>query len=210
VFGSAVADGNIIEDPYEDIDNFIADELFSGGLIPTDVGPGGLSGKPAEIPLSWSIENGGRMLLCGRQGGRLDLLPLFSDDGASGTIQMWGFDWINTQRLPTSGNDGDASKYVVYPVPTDRSVALGMAYPVPRDDDLEPQTHDVAVVTAGSGESRETQQLKFTSEIPYPSPFGDVFTVGPRQIYNISGFYGIFVWVPTLTAGELVILARTV
>lgn len=192
LFGPAEADGNIIDDPFQDIPNFIPEELFGGD-------------PPGDTPLSRSVEDGGRLLMCGRQGGRLELWPLFDDEVATGTIQVFGFDWCRVPDVDNTDEDvSDASRYFVYPSLTEKNLALCFAYPLTRDDDLAPQTFAI------SSNQGEVHQAEFKGFRPIFSPFGQVYSSGTRYILNTAGAYCVMVWVPTLTLGNLIVLGRLV
>lgn len=158
--------------------------------------------------LSRSIQEGGRIFLPGRQGGRWELWPLFSGDdadSATATLQMFSFSPLSEGQVEKAHID--ARQYLVYPSASPYSkTALGPAYPIMRDDDGNPETLTV------SSSGGETQHFEFgDTGIVVPTPYGNDYVSGPRHIFETAGAYAIFPWITNVSAGaELLLLVRAV
>lgn len=151
-----------------------------------------------------SIEEDGRVLLCGRQGGRIETLGLFTTTGANLDFQVFGFDWVSPSALTTGGATAEKQNLLKYPDSNDLNTALGVPYSLSRDDAGNPQTLNIA---AGA----ETVSLSYAGAVPYrPSSGGTTYYVGPRHIFDTSGLYAFWFWVTAVSSGSATLLARTV
>lgn len=182
------ADGEAILDPYDL-------ELFQRGSTQE------LALEDEEtIPYSKDIKDGGRLFTLAATGETLELLPLFTVDGASATLQMFGFDWIQTKAGLDTGNPNYTK-----PTSNDNSWALGLAVNLFRNLEGNPATYTLPAIDGG-----ETQLITVSDNVPIPDAFGAAYTMGIRYRLSRDGFSAVFPWVTNITAGEFMLLGRVI
>lgn len=176
----AEADGPALHDPWalpdfrRDKDNPLVNEL--GGT-----------------PLSTSIRNGGRIFITESHKGRLEVWPLFDRPGASGTIQIFGFDWWTKERIHFEAAGADRSMIAS---PDKTTIQLGIPYSLTRDLDQAPRVLDVSceddaeIVTL----SRSNTGLPWVDRIN-----GTTMYAGSRHVFNTAGFGFYFPWVVSVS-----------
>lgn len=189
LWGPAVADGSFITSPY-------SLPVFSNQRSFTEN-----PSVPSSDILSLDVSEGGRVLTWRHSGGRLEILPLFTVQGASAVVQLFMFDAIDSQQHATPAN-------LVYPERAMRSgLALNVAYPLPRDDSGAPQSITMTTPTAA-----ETQPLVITAKgVAVADPAtGTLYRLGVRRIFDTAGMSGLFAWVQSISSGQLLLLARVI
>lgn len=155
----------------------------------------------------------GRLLLAGVQSeGVLEILPLFSDDSgagatATGTIQVFGFDWVNSSLA------GLVSSTTALPNRISGSdTTIGMGYNLARDDPGAPQTVPIAGTAAFTkirwvGE--QTGATDYATPL-YDATGGTKYFVGQRLFFETTGFVAFVPFLTTLTGSTTCyLLART-
>jgi len=216
-FGPAVADsgtGTTIADP-AGLSEWISSWRTTNTQNPMSVPPGGWGvGANPPYPLSLAIQRGGRLYLPGTTGGRVEFWPLFTDAAATATAQIWAFDPLTPTSKYIKGVDAtkvdSVARFSAWPDSdggTPNGPILGLGYPLARDISGAPVTVSFAALDT------ETVKLDFSgdfNEFPYPSTSGTVYRVGNRHIFSTAGAFAFFVYVVTVSAGSLLVLARSV
>ncbi len=193
MFGpTETADGAFILNPY-DLDDFA---VASGGVDG--------SGDPFPLKANEIHQGGGRIFTAFDQGPNLELLPLFTEDNASATIQMWGFDWYSRRKNQESAGN-ERTENDIAPSRSSADTGLGLPYPVIRDDDGNPQT---LTFTATDGSDCMSIQVVNVCE-PIPDNEGPVYVMSPRHIFERRGMAAFFAHVTNISAGQFMLLART-
>lgn len=149
-------------------------------------------------------DSGGAVLLTGKHSGTLHILPLFTSGTATATLQLFGFDHVETNKpfgataihqalLPSKSGGGQ--------------IALGVPYLLSRDDEDNSSPAGFALSSPNS----ETISLGFEGPSPFPaSSGGTTYYVGYSWRMEVSGFWAIYGNLHTVSAGSAIVLARTI
>ena len=155
---------------------------------------------------SWSTisaelaTSGGRVCLNRKGQKRFEILPLFTTAGATATIQLFGFDHVLTDSVP-SGSTGSLV------APGSAGINLGCAYNLAQDSGVRTysiaatsDTMKLGIVTSGSARG-----------CVYPDQSsGTTYYHGQRLILDTAGLYAFMPYVVTISGGTLVLLVRVV
>jgi len=156
-------------------------------------------------PLSYSVRKGGRIFITESHRGRLEVWPLFSRAGASGTIQIFGFDWWTKERAQAEAAWTDRGMIAS---PDETSHHLGLPYNILRDLDTAPST--LAVECPADAESlhltRSAYGLPWVDRIN-----GTPHYVGSRHVFNTAGFWTFFPWIVSVSGADtMTLLMRSI
>lgn len=161
--------------------------------------------EDGTTPLSLSVRRGGRIFITESHKGRLEVWPLFDRPGASGTIQIFGFDWWTKARIHAEVAGADRSMIAG---PDKTSHQLGIPYSLTRDLDQAPRVLDVdcpddaEIVTL----SRSNTGLPWIDRIN-----GTTMYAGSRHVFNTAGFGFYFPWIVTVSgADKIALLLRSI
>lgn len=155
-------------------------------------------------PLSTPVERGGRLLISRQHNGTLEIMPLFSDSGATASVQVWGFEPINPMKVPSPASDSIIIPTTTFVLPSNGEPGLGMSYNVLRDTGGSPETLELSQITGNP-----QQAMSFTDDMhPYWTDDSDVYYVGYRTKLDVSGMFAVMPWVTVVSSGTLILLGR--
>lgn len=153
-----------------------------------------------DTPMYREIGVGGRVFVANTPTERFEVLPLFTKEGGAAYVQVWGFDFIEPESLAIKEDIPELLR-----PSTDACYGLGVAYSLTRDIALAPGHLSI---TASDDFGKYTISSK---GVMYPDPqAGEVYYAAPREIFNVSGLWAYFAWVPYISDGGLVLLARAI
>lgn len=189
LFGPALADtgGGPIGSPYE------LDEWWPIGTDEEE-------SEAGDVPWSRLISEGGRTMVTARQGGRLEILPLFERIDGSATWQLFGLEALAASQMSPIEREK-----LVFPH-KNCPVAYGISYPILRDLTDSPRTYTSTPCAEGDQISLEVLSDR---GIVIPSRFGTPWFIGPRLVFDTSGLFAWFLFV-TETTGQFMALGRTI
>lgn len=197
--GSGDTTDGIVESPYL-MANFDADFMYWPVTLEEDP-----AGSPATITQDAPYPSGNERLFL-PENSEMQLLPLFTTDSANAVVQLWGFDVFARAR----GKDIDVAdpepRYLLNPNRSKSSYILGEAYNMAREDPGHPRT--LAFVA-----QEEVQTLGPSVAVGsqvYRDGNGESFAVGLMHRFRVGDRKAFMVNVPSVSAGELVVLARFV
>lgn len=139
--------------------------------------------------------------------GQLQLLPLFSVDGATALVQLWGFELEERQQFAKDSTDNEdpEPRIIKDASPGESGIwVLGEAYNMCRDDAGNPRSF-------GAAATDDVVTLK--ADLVHGDPLirdqnGDSWVVGARHKFDTDGTAAFMVNVPVLSAGSIIIAAR--
>lgn len=152
-------------------------------------------------------EENGRVLVGMHHTGQLEIMPLFTASGAqTAELQLFGLDSLSRHRYQNhlkATNSGDVSTDLHAPIEAQKDVLLGVPYPLAWDQSTPADDIDL------SSNNAETIDLSFMNNCePIPDDAGTTYYIGPRHQFEAKGFWAFVPWVPTVSSGTLVVLAR--
>lgn len=168
-----------------------------------------VDGAAIANPFSWGTwstvsaelaTSGGRMCLNRKGQRRFEVLPLFTTAGATATMQLFGFDYVLTDSVP-SGSTGSLV------APGSSGINLGCAYNLAQDSGVRTftvsatsDTVKLGIVTSGSARG-----------CVYPDQSGGtIYYQGQRLIFDTAGLFAFIPYVVTISGGTVVLLVRVV
>lgn len=149
------------------------------------------------------ITAGGRMVLGGASGGRLEILPLHTSNSGPPTValQLFAFDYHTDEEVTGVANVGRQ-----YFLANNNKIALGIPYNLCRDLSSAPAT-----VTLTQPASAETVVRLFNGRTPYRATSGGTtYYLGERLVMDISGMTAVLPYITAISAGSVVLLGRVV
>lgn len=156
------------------------------------------------IPLSTTVQRGGRLLVSRNHSGILEVLPLFTAAGATADLQLWGFEPINPLKVPAEHRSCIIVPTTTDVLPSNGEPGLGMAYNLMRDTGGSPEVLEMKPV---NGDYQ--QAMSFTEDgHAYWTADSPVYYVGYRAWFDVRGVYAVMPWVTRVSAGSLVLLGR--
>ena len=192
IYGPAGADefAGGIEDPYE-LNEFLSNH------------------GDVDEPLGREHRNsGGRIFLTGINTGEIQLLPLFTEDGATASFQLFAFDFAYKQAQDLDDASNKNPEGLISPYDDAGNLCLGIPLNLVHGTSTN---NPLASFSQSNNDLVETVRITIdNNKVPYPDPEGDSFVVGFIKSFDLKGFFAVMPWVSAVSSGELVILARVV